>query len=130
MTIPWLPLSVRVLRYIGDILPPETAFDIGVDAWSRGKYETTLKEFRPLAEQGHAEAQLYLGIMYSQGRGVPKDFVQAYRWYTLAADQGDGLALKFQNLLEKSLTLEQLAEAQRLARLTEMERKGILPKGK
>ncbi len=78
------------MRYIGDILPPETTFEVGVEAWGRGDYDTALREFRLLAEQGHAEAQLYLGIMYSQGLGVPKDFVQAYRWYTLAADQGNG----------------------------------------
>ena len=70
--------------------------------------------------------------MYSQGLGVPKDSVQAYRWYTLAASQGDDLAGKFKDHLEKSMSLEQLAEAQRLARarLAEMEQKGILPKGK
>ncbi len=46
----------------------------------------------------------------------PKDSVQAYRWYTLAAGQGDDLAGKFKDHLEKSMTLDQLAEAQRLAR--------------
>ena len=81
-----------------------------------GDYETALREFRPLAEQGHAEAQLNLGIMYSLGLGVPKDHVQAYVWYTLAAGQGDDLAEKFKDHLEKSMTLDQLAEAQRLAR--------------
>ncbi len=130
MTIPWLHLSTRVAHFLGVTLPEETDFHVGVEAWGRGDYDRAVQEFLPLAEQGHVQAQVNLGIIYSQGRGVPKDFVQAYRWYTLAADQGDGLALKFQNLLEKSLTLEQLAEAQRLARLTEMERKGILPKGK
>ncbi len=54
--------------------------------------------------------------MYSQGQGVPKDSVQAYAWYTLAAGQGDDLADKFKNYLEKSMTLDELAEAQRLAR--------------
>ncbi len=87
MTTTWLGLSVRVLRYFGVTLPAETDCEVGVDAWSRGKYETALKEFRPLAEQGHTEARLNLGIMSSQGRGVPKDSVQAYRWYTLAAGQ-------------------------------------------
>ncbi len=37
-------------------------------------------------------------------------------WYTLAASQGDDLAEKFKNFLEKAMTLDQLAEAQRLAR--------------
>ena len=33
--------------------------------------EPALKEFRSLMEQGHTEAQVNLGIMYSQGLGVP-----------------------------------------------------------
>ncbi len=37
-------------------------------------------------------------------------------WYTLAASPGDDLADKFKDHLEKSMTLDQLAEAQRLAR--------------
>ncbi len=65
-----------------------------------------------MARQG----QVNLGIMYSQGLGVPKDSVQAYRWHTLAASQRDDLAEKFKDHLEKSMTLDQLAEAQRLAR--------------
>ena len=97
-------------------LPEETDFEVGVEAWGRGDYERALQEFQPLAEQGHAHAQVNLGIIYSQGRGVPKDSVQAYRWYTLAAGQGDDLAGKFKDHLEKSMTLDQLAEAQRLAR--------------
>ncbi len=97
-------------------LPEDTDFHVGVEAWGRGNYDAAVREFLPLAEQGHAQAQLNLGIIYSQGRGVPKDSVQAYRWYTLAAGQGDDLAEKFKDHLEKSMTLDQLAEAQRLAR--------------
>ena len=88
----------------------------GYDAYERGDYDTALKEFRPLAEQGEMVAQWSLGVMYERGRGVPQDSVQAYRWYTLAAAQGDDLAVKFQNLLEKSIPPDQIAEAQRLAK--------------
>ncbi len=116
MTIPWLHLSTRVAHFLGVTLPEETDFEVGVEAWGRGDYDRAVQEFRLLAEQGHAQAQVNLGIMYSQGRGVPKDSVQAYRWYTLAAGQGDDLAGKFKDHLEKSMTLDQLAEAQQLAR--------------
>ncbi len=116
MTIPWLRLSTRVAHFFGVTLPEGTDFEIGVNAWGRGKYETAIKEFRPLAEKGHTEAQFHLGIMYSQGLGVPKDYVQAYMWHTLAAGQSGDLAEKFKDHLEKSMNLEQLAEAQRLAR--------------
>ncbi len=93
-----------------------TNFEIGVAALSCGDYETALKEFRPLAERGKAVAQWSLGIMYERGRGVPQDYVQAYRWYTLAASQGIDLAGKFKDHLKKSMSLNELAEAQRLAR--------------
>ncbi len=116
MTIPWLRLSTRVAHFLGVTLPEETDFHVGVEAWGRGDYDTALQEFRLLAEQGHAQAQVNLGIMSSQGRGVPKDSVQADRWYTLAASQGDDLAEKFTDHLAKSMTLDQLAGAQRLAR--------------
>ncbi len=116
MTIPWLRLSTRVAHFLGVTLPEETDFHVGVEAWGRGDYDRAVQEFRLLAKQGHTQAQLNLGIMSSQGRGVPKDAVQAYRWYTLAAGQGDDLAGKFKDHLEKSMTLDELAEAQRLAR--------------
>ena len=116
MTVPWLGLSARAAHFLGVTLPEETDFEVGVEVWDRGDYDTALREFRLLAEQGHAQAQVNLGILYSQGRGVPKDSVQAYGWYTLAAGQGDDLATKFQTLLEKSMTPDQNAEAQQLAR--------------
>ena len=43
---------------------------------------------RAPAEQGDAEAQFNLGVMYANGRGVPQDDSEAVRWYRLAADQG------------------------------------------
>ena len=54
------------------------------------------------------------GFKDSQGLGVPKDYVQAYVWYTLAVGQGNDLAGKLKNHLEKSMTLDQLAKAQLL----------------
>ena len=47
-----------------------------------------VREFQPLAEQGHAEAQYILGVMYSRGLGVPKDDREAVSWIRLAAEQG------------------------------------------
>ncbi len=116
MTIPWLHLSTRVAHFLGVTLPEGTDFEVGVEAWGRGDYDAALQEFLPLAEQGHGQAQVNLGIMYSQGQGVSKDYVTAYMWYTLAASQGDDRAEEFKAHLEKSMTLEQLAEAQRLVR--------------
>jgi TPR repeat protein len=41
-----------------------------------------------LAEQGVAEAQWNLGLVYYNGLGVPQDYKQAAEWYRKAADQG------------------------------------------
>ncbi len=44
------------------------------------------------AEQGNESAQLNLGLMYYQGRGVAQDDLQAAAWYRKAAEQGNAIA--------------------------------------
>jgi TPR repeat protein len=45
--------------------------------------------YRILAEQGDAKSQLALGGMYYYGKGVPKNYVEAARWYLKSAEQGN-----------------------------------------
>jgi TPR repeat protein len=45
--------------------------------------------YRRSAEQGNAEAQYRLGVLYERGDGVAKDVAQAAAWYRRAADQGN-----------------------------------------
>ena len=40
------------------------------------------------AEQGNAQAQLDLGVMYYKGEGVRQDYAQAVQWFRKAAEQG------------------------------------------
>ena len=61
-------------------------------AYVKQDYATALRLFRPLADQGDAEAQSMLGLMYDVGRGVPHDYAQAVKWYRLAADQDNARA--------------------------------------
>jgi TPR repeat protein len=68
------------------------------------------------AEQGDADAQSRLGLLYANGRGAQQDLVQAHLWLSLAAAQGDKSAAKERNLLVKKMTPAQLAQAQKLAR--------------
>ncbi len=44
---------------------------------------------RILAEQGDAKSQFALGAMYYYGKELPKDYVEAARWYLKSAEQGD-----------------------------------------
>ncbi len=93
-----------------------SSFQEGLDAYERGDYETALKEWRPLAEQGDPLAQSYLWGMYAEGEGLPKDYVLAHMWATLAAAQGNENAVIGLEILEKKMTSSQIAVSQRLAR--------------
>lgn len=64
----------------------------GVAAYKSGHYDVALKEWRPLADQGHANAQWALASMYQYGDGVPQNYETAFTWYKLAAEQGNAIA--------------------------------------
>ena len=48
-----------------------------------------MRLYRLAAAQGHAGAQVFLGQMFENGKGVAKDRGEAIRLYRLAAAQGD-----------------------------------------
>ena len=73
---------------LGLTAPAWAGFDEVDAAYQRGDYATVIRELRPLAEQGHAEAQHNLGVMYGNGQGVPRDYAEAVKWYRKAAAQG------------------------------------------
>jgi TPR repeat protein len=79
-----------------------------------------LKWIRRAAEQGQANAQSNLGLMYAKGRGVPQDFVRAYMWYSIAAvalsgDDGRDAA-KSRDLSASQMTAAQIVKAQEMTR--------------
>ena len=64
-------------------------FEDGHAAYLRGDIDTALSIWTPLAEQGNAEAQYMLGLIYFNGRYVPKDNAVAAHWLELSAAQGN-----------------------------------------
>ena len=74
----------------GSILAQD--FQKGLVAAQSGDYVTALQEWRPLAEQGDAEVQFNVGLMYKKGWGVLQDYAEAAKWYRLAAEQGKASA--------------------------------------
>lgn len=67
-------------------------YKAGNAAIDRGDYATAFKHMRPLAEQGDAYAQYWLGALYDFGQGVPQDDAEAVKWYRKAAEQGHKMA--------------------------------------
>ena len=76
--------------------------------------------YRLAAENGDAESQFNLGAMYQSGRGVPQNDVTAHMWFNLAASQSTGAhqnqAIQYRDIIAERLNLDQITEAQRLAR--------------
>src|SRR5450759_3597993 len=54
--------------------------------------EQQFKTLQQKAEQGDAEAQFNLGVMYTNGYGVWQDYAQAAAWFLKAAEHGDAMA--------------------------------------
>jgi len=54
--------------------------------------------------------------MYFKGRGVTKDFIQAHMWSDIAGANGYKNGRTNRDIIEKLITIDQIAEAQKLAR--------------
>ncbi len=78
----------------GKLYPSETSeLTNGEYAALLGRYDVAVERLQPLAEQGNAKAEYYIGKMYRFGQGgLKKDDVAALRWLRKSADQGNGQA--------------------------------------
>ncbi|WP_321473089.1 tetratricopeptide repeat protein [uncultured Paludibaculum sp.] len=71
------------------------------------------------ANQGDPWAQASLGLLYRFGKGVPKDPVQAYMWFTLSIAGTKGpdadSIVELRDAVVAHMSKEEIAEATRLA---------------
>jgi TPR repeat protein len=68
---------------------PAAPVDDPMAAYESGDYVRARALLEPRANAGDPTAQLFMGDIYKNGRGVPKDEKTAYSWTRMAADQGD-----------------------------------------
>jgi hypothetical protein len=74
--------------------PAWAGFQEGADAYGKGDYQTALNEWLPIAQGGNAQAENAVGALYDNGLGVVSDEAEAFRWYSMAADQNFPLAMR------------------------------------
>ncbi|MEO5352915.1 MAG: hypothetical protein H7835_06845 [Magnetococcus sp. XQGC-1] len=80
-----------------------------------GNAQGSFEEIRRSAELGDSDARHQLGEMYAVGRGVPKDYVQAYLWLTLAASESDNFSiLAERERIANQMTLDQIVQARKM----------------
>ena len=108
---------------VASAVQPARPFNDAAAAAERGDYATVFRHMRPLAEQGDAAAQTVLGKAYEDGLGVPQDYIQAHKWYNLAAANSTKsekrlrrIAFEERAAVAGLMSREQIAEAQKLAR--------------
>jgi len=71
----------------------------GVRAYAAENYTRSSRLLMIRAEQGDAQAQTYLGVMYLRGQGVPQNFEAAAAWLHQAAQSGVPAAQYFLGLM-------------------------------
>ncbi|MDR0485801.1 MAG: sel1 repeat family protein [Elusimicrobiota bacterium] len=54
-----------------------------------GNTEKAFQYYKQSAEKGYAEAQFRLALMYTDGKGVKRDYGESVKWFRKAAEQGD-----------------------------------------
>lgn len=96
-------------------LPAHADFRTALDAYERGDRGAAFVEFGQLAERGDANSQYMLGYMHAVGDWALKDYVKAYKWFSLAAVAGQADALKVRDEIATKMTSNQIASAQALA---------------
>jgi TPR repeat protein len=82
-------------------------------------HQEAVRWYRLAADQGYADAQYNLGVMYYKGQGVPQDYGEAHMWLNLATSRASGADAKLyaevRDTVAGKMTPQQIAEAQRLA---------------
>ena len=110
----------------GDLAKAWDGFDVAARNFLGSMYEDgvvvsrdhgeAVKWYRRAAELGLAEAQVNLGFRYVKGQGVARGLVRAHMWSNLAAAQGAEMAMDNRAIVAATMTPDQIAEVQGLAR--------------
>ena len=75
-----------------------------------------VKWYQLAAEQGLAQSQTNLGLMFGKGQGVEQDYVEAHKWFNIAGVSGNEIGRRNTDIIEKKMTLGQIAVAVGLTR--------------
>ncbi|MCY3598232.1 MAG: hypothetical protein OXG71_12445, partial [Rhodospirillales bacterium] len=96
-------------------LPAGADFEAGQRQLDAGDPAAAIASWRTAAAAGDAGAMLGLGRLYQQGLGVLQDYVEAHKWFNLAASLGDVDGVRERDALAEKMTPQQVAAAQERA---------------
>ena len=76
--------------------------EAGLAAYKQRRFRKAAEIWSELAEEGDAEAQYSLGILYKDGIGVPQDHTKAIEWLRKAGKSGNHNAELILSVMEDS----------------------------
>lgn len=74
-------------------------------------FEGAAKWFQKASELGVRDSQFNLAILYARGNGVKQDLVESYKWFAIAARDGDRDAGAKRDEVANAMRPEQLSDA-------------------
>ena len=73
-------------------IDPNVVVQLGLLEYQAGNFSEAAQWWQGVAKDGHAQAQLYLGTLYYNGKGVSQSYERAFDWFTKSAEQGNAQA--------------------------------------
>jgi TPR repeat protein len=63
----------------------------GYEAFQRGDFDTAMRSFTIVGRTDNGFAYAFIGRMYYEGIGVPKDYNTSFKWFTKSAERGSAM---------------------------------------
>ncbi len=70
-------------------LSAHAGFQEAIQAYYAGDYDKALQEYQAIAEQGDARGEFGIGYMHHYGHGVPRNQIEAIKWFRQSASHGN-----------------------------------------
>ena len=96
-------------------LPALADYYDGLREWDAGRHREALVKWQEASAEGDTRSMMALGRLYVKGLGAPQDYVEAHKWFNLAASRGLEEALAKRDALAGKMTPAQIATAQERA---------------
>jgi hypothetical protein len=99
--------------YKGNLIPPDQHyFERAIKYYKKEKKLTAIQNFTFAAEFGNKTAIKYIGLMYLQGDGIPKEMLKGIAWTKLSADFGDPKSSKVSKQFFETLSVNEIDQVE------------------
>lgn len=118
------------MRYIITFLSFIVCTQLSINTWAADDSWSNVFKFQSkMAQSGSVNAQLILGEMYEDGRGVKKSYPKAFQWYQKALSNGHNKAANRITRLKQKIASEKLAKSRpaRPKRAVKTKPRAIIP---